>query len=80
MATGVPVVTTNLGIEGLEAKRGTHVLAAEGAEELSDLVCNALLDRTLYRKVALNARKFIEDNYDWKIISEKLNKVYISSL
>ena len=72
-ASGAAVVTTNLGIEGLEAKNNTHVLAAESSDELANLCCNLLFDHSLYRKITLNARKFVEDNYDWKIISKKLN-------
>lgn len=80
MSSGVGIVTTNLGIEGLEAKNGTHVLAAETADELANCVVDLALDSSLYRKLTLNSRKFVEQNYDWKIISDKLNKIYMSSL
>ncbi|OGH06243.1 MAG: hypothetical protein A2171_02965 [Candidatus Levybacteria bacterium RBG_13_35_9] len=80
MSTGVGVVTTNLGIEGLGAKNGVHVLSAENSDELANCVVSLITDHSLYRKITLNSRRFIEENYDWKIISDKLNKVYMSSL
>ena len=80
MSTGVGIVTTNLGIEGLGAKNGVHVLSAESSDELANCVVNLITDHSLYRKITLNSRKFIEENYDWKIISDKLNKVYMSCL
>lgn len=80
MSTGVGVVTTNLGIEGLGAKSGIHVMAAETADDLANCAVNLITDHSLYRKITINSRKFIEENYDWKIISDKLNKVYMSSL
>ena len=80
MSSGVGIVTTNLGIEGLEAKNGVHVLAAQTADELANCVVDLALDSSLYRKLTINSRKFVEQNYDWKIISDKLNKIYMSVL
>ncbi len=80
MATGVAVVTTNLGIEGLEAKNNIHVLSAEYEDEISDLVLSLIQDHSLYKKITLNARKLIEEKYDWKKITQKLNEVYMSCL
>lgn len=79
-ASGVAVVTTNLGIEGLEAKNNTHVLSGETPFQLADSVCNLLLDHSLYKRITLNARKFVEEKYDWKKITKKLEEVYMSSL
>ncbi len=80
MSTGVGVVTTNLGIEGLGAKNETHVLAGESASELADNLVELANDSSLYRKLTINSRKLVEENYDWSKISEELNKIYISAL
>lgn len=80
MSTGVAVVTTNLGIEGLEAKNHTHVLSGETPLDIADLTCNLILDHSLYKRITLNARKFVEEKYDWKIVSQKLDEVYMSCL
>ncbi len=80
MSSGTAVVTTSLGTEGLEAKNLTHVLSSDSANELADNVCDLLIDGSLYKRITLNARKLIEENYDWKIISQKLDEVYMSCL
>ncbi len=80
MASGVAVVTTNLGIEGLEAKNETHVLSSEHEDELPDLVLNLIKDHSLYRKLTINARRLIEEKYDWKIIAKRLDGIYASCL
>jgi len=80
MASGIGVVTTSLGIEGLEAKNNIHVLASEYEDEMANSVLELVKDHSLYRKLTLNARKLVEEKYDWKIISEKLNQVYLSLL
>jgi glycosyltransferase involved in cell wall biosynthesis len=80
MASGVGVVTTNLGIEGLEAKNNIHVLASQDEEKMADLVLNLIQDHSLYRKITHNARKLVEEKYDWKIIAQKLNEIYMSCL
>jgi len=78
MASGVGVVTTNLGLEGLDAKNNVHALASEHEDELANLVLGLVQDHSLYRKLTLNARKLIEEKYDWKIIAQKLDEIYMS--
>ena len=78
MSSGVGVVTTNLGTLGLEAKANVHLLSSENSFDLSNQVCDLLTDHSLYRRLTLNARKFVEDNYDWTRISKKLEEVYMS--
>ena len=80
MASGVGVVTTSLGIEGLEAKNNVHVLSSENEDEMAELALNLIEDHSLYRKLTLNARKLVEEKYDWKMVAEKLNQVYLSCL
>ena len=80
MASGVAVVTTSLGTEGLEAKNNVHVLSSENALDLSNQVIELLTDHSLYKKLTINARKFVEEKYDWKIISKKLEEVYMSAV
>lgn len=80
MASGVGIVTTKLGIEGLAAEKNVHVLAAEDSQNLANCVVNLLTDASLYRKLTHNSRKFVEENYDWEKIAAKLEKVYMSAL
>ena len=79
MASGTPVVTTRLGIEGIEAKNNEEVLIADDKEGLSDLVVEVIQNEVLYKKIAQKARLLVEEKYDWKVIVKKLEEVYKST-
>lgn len=76
MASGVPVVTTNLGVEGLGAKNSIHALVGKTAEDLSQYVLSVLKNARAYENIRKNAREFIEKNYSWKEIAKQLERVY----
>ncbi|HEX8965798.1 MAG TPA: glycosyltransferase family 4 protein [Patescibacteria group bacterium] len=76
MASGVPVVTTELGIKGLKAKDNEHALIGENANQLASHVDTILSNNELYTTLTENAREFIEKNYTWESITKTLEKVY----
>lgn len=80
MASCVPVVTTSLCAEGIEAKHGAHVLVADRPEEFVDCMIRLLEDQSLHRKLTTQARKLVEEKYSWEKIIDKLEKVYQSLL
>ncbi|MDO8639150.1 MAG: glycosyltransferase family 4 protein [Candidatus Daviesbacteria bacterium] len=77
MAAKLPVVTTNIGIEGISAENGVSALYGESPKELAQLVITLLEDKDLYKKIALNARKLVEEKYSYQAISKKLDEVYM---
>jgi glycosyltransferase involved in cell wall biosynthesis len=79
MASGIPVLTTPLG-NAIGAKENKEILIADSASEFSEKIIDLLNDRKLYEKIAVNARKLIEDKYDWRKIVAKLETVYKSAL
>ncbi len=78
MAAGVPVVTTSLGIEGIGARDKEEVLLADDTDGIGSKVLNVLQYNEVRSKIINNARKLIEEKYDWRRIVEKLEKVYRS--
>lgn len=74
MASGLPVVTTKLGIEGIEAEGS--VLVTESAEALARQTIKVLKDRQLAGRLAAKAKKIVYKKYNWKTISNRLNLVY----
>ncbi len=75
MASGVPVVTTPLGMEGIDANNKEVVIAGT-AENIADEVVSLLENSEKYQMIAKNARVLIEEKYDWKKIVKKLESVY----
>lgn len=76
MASGVPVITTSLGREGIKAQEGEEILIADNAQEIATKLLAILSDERLYEHIAKNARRLVEENYDWEIITKKLVSVY----
>ncbi len=76
MASGVPVVTTELGVAGLGAKDGVEALVGKTPEDLTRLVFSLLEDEKKYEHIAAQARLLIERKYSWEHISGILEKAY----
>ena len=67
MALGVPVVSTTKGAEGLAVTPGKEILIADEPAEFARLVCSLFADQELRRRVARQARRFVEAFYDWRL-------------
>lgn len=80
MASGVPVVTTSLGIEGITARDRQEVMIGNSSSELAKKILEILQDKNLYQEIAKNGRKLIEDKYDWEKIAKRLEEVYYSAV
>jgi glycosyltransferase involved in cell wall biosynthesis len=76
MASGVPIVSTRLGMEGLEAEAGTHFLQAEAPQEWIEALRNLLSDAALRKRLACAARALVEERYDWSAVREPLRAAY----
>lgn len=76
MASGLPVVTTTRGIEGLNALNETHVLVRDNPESLANATIEVLKNKDMYSKLVKNGKKLVSENYDWKKISGKLDSLY----
>lgn len=76
MAAGVPVVTTSVGIEGIEAKDGKEVLIRNDEKKLAQAVVSLIEDDKLYKKVINSARILVEKKYTYKTIANILDKFY----
>lgn len=79
MASGVPVVTTKLGLDALEAKVGIHALVGEDTRTLVEQTSLLLRDSKLYDQIAKNGRTLIEEKYDWEKIAQTLDAIYQST-
>ena len=76
MASGVPIVSTRLGMEGLEAVVGEHYLAAETPAEWVSAVRCLADDAGLRQRLAVAARRLVEERYDWRTIGPRLLAAY----
>lgn len=75
-ASGLPVVTTSIGIGGTEAKDGEEIIIRDDPEDLAKATIELLQNPTLYKKIARNAKKMVVERYDWDPIAKKLSDIY----
>lgn len=76
MASGLPVISTQTGIEGLQVKDDNEVLVANDSDEFVTEIENILKDKKLYGKLQKNAFDHVKKNYSWDAISKQLEVVY----
>lgn len=75
-ASGLPVVTTTIGIGGTDAKNGEEVIIRDNPQEIANATINILKDKILYKNIAQNAKEMVKAKYDWDPIAEKLSDIY----
>ena len=73
---GLPVVSTTVGIEGLDVKSGVHALIEDNMDEFAIKVTKLLKDRAFAIRLGKAARELVVNNYDWKKIVSRLNMIH----
>ena len=76
MAMGVPVVSTSLGMAGVDAEHGTHYLRADSPSEFARQIISALTSAPLRQSLARAARELVCERYDWQVIVPRLEHFY----
>lgn len=76
MASGLPVVTSSLGAEGMTAP---PLYIADTPADVLDSVTR-LADYKTRMDLVTKARRYIENNYSWDLIAQKLDRVWNSLL
>lgn len=75
-ASGLPVVTTSIGIRGTDAKDGVEVIIRDDPKEIAEAAIRLIKSPSLYKEIADNARKMVKEKYDWDPIAKKLSSIY----
>lgn len=76
MAMAKPIVSTPLGVQGIDVEDGRHALVAETSWEFGAAVERALADADLRERLGQNARALAETNHDWSTILAQLERQY----
>jgi glycosyltransferase involved in cell wall biosynthesis len=72
-AAGVPVVSTQIGAEGLEAIDGNHILIADSAATMVDAISKLLASPELRRRVGQAGRMLLEQEFTWESAWSRLD-------
>lgn len=64
MSLGKPIVTTDIGTEGIPTENGNNILIANTAEEFTEAIFRLINDRELSNRIGKNAIGFIQEKFD----------------
>ncbi len=76
MASETPIVSTSTAVEGLNVKNGVHVMIDNTEQGMATLAIELLNNPEKRKNMAQYGKKFVRNNYDWSLISNKLDIIY----
>jgi glycosyltransferase involved in cell wall biosynthesis len=76
MAAKLPLITTKVGAEGLDARDGVEIIVRDNPSNIAEAVLKILAEPELAEKIAKNARKLVEEKFSWYKMGEYLDKIY----
>ena len=77
MACGRAVVTTTIGLGGIEARPDVELVVADGAEEFAGAVSRLLRDEGRAGELGLNARARVLERYTWGRAADAVDRIYL---
>ncbi len=75
-AWGLPVVTTPIGAEGIQVRKGNNVLLADTPMEFANAVIAVLKNPQLSSRLVRQGRQTLENHYDWRKVYQAWDEVY----
>ncbi|PYM94873.1 MAG: hypothetical protein DME04_06380 [Candidatus Rokuibacteriota bacterium] len=76
MAMAKPVVTTSVGLEGIDAKPGNDVLCADTPQAFADEVASVLTTESLARQLGENGYRLVRERYSWAAQAEAFEREF----
>jgi glycosyltransferase involved in cell wall biosynthesis len=77
MNAALPIVTTRKGVQGINLKADVHALVVERVDDMIiDALTYLVKDEHARRLIGTNARRLVEEHYNWERIGEKLDRLY----
>jgi glycosyltransferase involved in cell wall biosynthesis len=80
LASSLPVVSTSIGVAGLELKDGIHALVNDKIEGLAMETLRVLSDPKLAKKIGRQGQEFVKNKYDWRSVVKLHDNIYADVL
>lgn len=77
-AMGVPIVSTPVGCEGLEARDGENILVRDDPDLFADAILELLANRELGSRLGRSGRTTAELRYGWDALEPTLTEAYLA--
>ncbi|HLW68742.1 MAG TPA: glycosyltransferase, partial [Gemmataceae bacterium] len=78
LASGLPVVSTKIGAEGLELEAEKHLDIVDGVEPMAEALIAGIRNPERMREQAEAGRRKVLERYDWEMLSERLEQVWLN--
>ena len=75
-AYAMPVVTTTIGLEGINAEPGKDVLVADTETDFANYVSGLLENVSLQNNLSVNGRILAMAKYDWQVVLSAMMPIY----
>jgi polysaccharide biosynthesis protein PslH len=76
MAMGKPVVTTSVGVRGINATDGEHLCIADSPVKFADHVEGLLLDKAKRLRIGHEAREFVKEHHSWARVTDSIDAIF----
>ncbi|MFN2577916.1 MAG: glycosyltransferase [Pyrinomonadaceae bacterium] len=76
MATGVPVVSTVLGAEGLNVRDGENIVLVDAPQAMAAALIGLVDNRELQKRLIAGGDALVGERYDWSTLGAKLLDYY----
>lgn len=80
MAMGRPVVSTSLGVEGLDVTHDEHFLRADNAADFASYILSLLNDDERRSRIATSARLLMEEKFSWAVVAQQFEEICLRTL
>jgi glycosyltransferase involved in cell wall biosynthesis len=78
LASGLPVVSTRVGAEGLHLENGRDLTVVERTEDMARALVDCIRAPEEARRMAEQGRRMVRERYDWDVLADKLEAVWES--
>jgi polysaccharide biosynthesis protein PslH len=79
LAMGVPIVATQMALEGIDVVPDTDVLVANNPGEFVSQIVRLVGDQGLWDRLQTNGRAFVERHFAWPVIRQEMEVAFRSS-
>lgn len=76
MAAKLPLLTTKVGAQGLDAENNVNIIVRNNPDDLALETVKLLKSPARSKRIAENARKLVEEKFSWEVMADRLDKIY----
>ena len=79
LAMGVPIIATQMALEGIDVTAETDVLVANSPQKFVKQIVRLAGDQALWQQLHANGRTYVERHFSWPVIRREMETAFRSS-